>query len=239
MVVGFGFFGHAGTKKDHPDVLAVGPTQHPAMGQQGREQRGQVGDQIGHVAANEIHCRRAGRGELQPRATFGQDTGHGGRDFLGAQGCFRHPGKSELSQGGDHGFGGDVGKFRHPRWGQGHVRRALGTKQLVDGKQVATHLLGMGRTGRHALAAGNAQFRHNRGPAPFHLDGLDRALAQAAIAVLAFGFDSINGIMRKHVASRKKGFKGIAGGVRSRQASPGGEPGEAGRTNAGVPPGMA
>ena len=201
MVVGLGFLGHAGAEEHHPDVLAVGLAQHPAVRQQRRQQRGEVGHEFRHVAPDEIHRRRAGRGQQQAGAALGQDLGHAGGDFLGAQRRFRHPGKTEPAQGRDHGLGGDVGKFRHPGRGQGDVGRPVGAQQLENGKQIAADLLGVGGAGGHALAAGDAQLGHDRGPAAFHLDGLDRAVAQAAVAVLALGLDGVDGILGEHAAS--------------------------------------
>ena len=81
------------------------------------------------------------------------------------------------------------------------TKAAFAREQLPRLRQIIAHPLGAVRTNGDALAAEDTQLRHDRRVAPLDLDGLDGAVADAFVAVLAlallgeYGVEIIHGFV--------------------------------------------
>ena len=192
-----------------PKLLA----QHLAVRQQRREQAGEELRVGGPMLLQVADHGRAGRGIEHPSATLRQGRGRLGGNLLRAQGGLGHAEEAEPLEGADELARGQLGKLADIRGGQRHHDARLLGEELPRLRQIIAHPLGRVRAHLHTVPAQDAQLRHDRGVTALDLDGLDGAVANALVAILAFalfGEDGIQEVHRKFIP-RGAGCNGGAG----------------------------
>ncbi len=195
-VGGLALLGEAGADEDDEGVGAVLLLEVAAVRDHGGDDRRDVVDEVGIDLLDQVHDDGARRGDDGPALFVGErPLLVDGSDHRGAERGFAAAGKAKLGQcvrdrleRGQAGRGAAVDR-EVGRDGGGDARHdgATGCKRGLDRGQAVADDLGVLRAGAHAGTALDAQLGDDLGLAARHPHGLDRADADAAVAVAAAG----------------------------------------------------
>ena len=186
-LVGLGLFGDA-RADEHRKRLRVLLLDGLAVRLHGGEHLGQVGEHGGVILLDEHVDGRAAAGNEHALLALAHDARVLVADQLRAHGGFLHLGKAQALEGVRHHVQGADAEIRDEGRGQAaHHMLACGNG-LLDAGHVIADLLGLLGAGHEAVAAQDALVVHDLGGVVGIGDRLDRAGADALVAVRAVVF---------------------------------------------------
>ena len=185
--VGLGLFGDA-RADEHRKRLRVLLLDGLAVRLHGGEHLGQVGEHGGVILLDEHVDGRAAAGNEHALLALAHDARVLVADHLRAHGGFLHLGKAQALEGVGHHVQGADTEIRDEGRGQAAHHMPAGGDGLLDAGHVVSDLLGLLGAGHEAVAAQDALVVHDLGSVVGIGDRLDRAGADALVAVRAVVF---------------------------------------------------